>query len=379
MALLSLQNVTLRHNNPGDPPLLDGVSLQIERGERVCLLGRNGVGKSSLLRLLGGEGTLAGGTILTQNGARLARLPQEVPGDAEGTVFEVVAAGWPDDATTPLETHVVDTIISRLKLEPDAPFSTLSGGLKRRAWLGRTLVGEPDLLLLDEPTNHLDIDSITWLEEFLLRYVSTLLFVTHDRTFLRKLATRIVEIDRGQLLSWACDYDTYLVRKEAALEVELKRARPLRQKAGQEEVWIRRGVEARRTKSQSRISALQRMREERSRTARTSRPGQPAASRTRDVRDVSSPKRNTSAFPIPVGPSSATFRHSSCAATRSASSAPTARARPHCCACCWDNWSPQREWCDLARGLQVAYFDQMRAQLDDEISVSRTCAATTRR
>ena len=263
MALLSLQNISLSY---GDKPLLDGVSLQIERGERVCLLGRNGAGKSTLLRLLDDEIAPQKGTIVLEKNARVARLPQEVPADVEGSVFDVIQSGSAD-----AQYHQIDALLSRLKLEGSTPFSTLSGGLKRRAWLGKTLVGEPDILLLDEPTNHLDIDSISWLEEFLLRYVKSLVFVTHDRMFLRKLATRIVEIDRGNLLDWDCDYDTYLVRKEAALEVEATQRALFDKRLAQEEVWIRRGVEARRTKSLSRIRELFKMREERQ--ERRDRPG----------------------------------------------------------------------------------------------------------
>ena len=192
MALLSLQNITL---NYGGAPLLDGVNLQIERGERVCLLGRNGAGKSSLMRIIGGQLVPDDGTLVLQSGTSVARLPQEVPPEIDGTVEEVVAGGSGHHTAQ----HQIDAIISRLKLEAYTPFASLSGGMKRRVWLGRTLAAEPDVLLLDEPTNHLDIDSIIWLEEFLLRYVKTLLFVTHDRTFLRKLATRIVEMDRGAL------------------------------------------------------------------------------------------------------------------------------------------------------------------------------------
>jgi ATP-binding cassette subfamily F protein uup len=265
MAFLSLQNISL---SLGGTALLDGVNLQVERGERVCLLGRNGAGKSTLLRVLTDEIAPDSGEIVFQSGTRVARLPQEVPAEMPGTVYEVVAGGAHHDT----KAHELDAIISRLRLEPDMAFAHLSGGLKRRAWLGRTLAAQPDILLLDEPTNHLDIEAIAWLEEFLLRYAPTLLFVTHDRAFLRRLATRIVEIDRGQLLNWECDYDTYLVRKEAALEAEAKQRALFDKRLSEEEAWIRRGVEARRTKAQSRIRALMQMRVER--RERRERPGQ---------------------------------------------------------------------------------------------------------
>ncbi len=265
MALLSLQNAVLTF---GGAPLLNGVNLQVERGERVCLLGRNGAGKSTMLRVISDEIAPDKGELILQSGTRIARLPQEVPAEVPGTVYEIVASGAHHDT----DAHELDAIISRLKLDPEMDFAKLSGGLKRRAWLGRTLAAQPDILLLDEPTNHLDIEAIAWLEEFLLRYAPTLLFVTHDRAFLRRLATRIVEIDRGQLLNWECDYDTYLVRKEAALEAEAKQRALFDKRLGEEEAWIRRGVEARRTKAQSRIRALFQMRAERS--ERRERPGQ---------------------------------------------------------------------------------------------------------
>ncbi len=265
MALLSLQEVFLTY---GGAALLNGVNLQVERGERVCLLGRNGAGKSTMLRVISDEIKPDKGELVLQSGTRIARLPQEVPAQMPGTVYEIVSSGAHHDT----DSYELDAIISRLKLDPEMEFASLSGGLKRRAWLGRTLAAQPDVLLLDEPTNHLDIEAIAWLEEFLLRYAPTLLFVTHDRAFLRRLATRIVEIDRGQLLNWECDYDTYLVRKEAALEAEVKQRALFDKRLGEEEAWIRRGVEARRTKAQSRIRALFQMRAERK--ERRERPGQ---------------------------------------------------------------------------------------------------------
>ena len=217
MALLSLHNVRVAYHGP---LLLDNASLQIERGERVCVVGRNGRGQITLLKLICGAVRPDGGEVALQAGARIALLPQEVPEGTSGTVFEVVANGLEESGED--AQHKVSAVISRLKLDAAADFVTLSGGMKRRVLLAQALVNEPDVLLLDEPTNHLDIDSIAWLEEFLLRSVKTLLFVTHDRAFLRKLATRIVEIDRGQLSSWQCDYDTYVERKAALLEAQAK-------------------------------------------------------------------------------------------------------------------------------------------------------------
>ena len=230
MALLSLRNVSLAF---GGPRLLDQVELQIEPGERVCLLGRNGEGKSTLLRLIRGEIEPDDGQVIRQQGLRIARLPQDVPREQTGTVADQVAEGL-DDADHPAtgSDHRVQTVISRMGLDPDARFEDLSSGMKRRVLLAQSLVGEPDILLLDEPTNHLDIDAIRWLEAFLPRIGGTLIFVTHDRVFLGKLATRIVELDRGHLYDWACDYPTFLKRREEVLHAEAQAARALRQEAG---------------------------------------------------------------------------------------------------------------------------------------------------
>ena len=263
MALLSLLDITLHF---GGPAILENVNLQIDPGERVCLVGRNGAGKSTLMRVIAGESEPDTGEVFRPDGAVYTRLNQEVPKDISGSVREIITSGL-----RPLGLHqeewehdvLVDNLIERLQLNPDAAFVTLSGGLKRRTLLGRALAGQPDLLLLDEPTNHLDLESILWLEDFLLESKLTLLFVTHDRAFLRKLATRIIELDRGRLSSWNCDYETYLVRKQEVLEAEEKRQALFDKKLAQEEAWIRRGVRAQRSRAQSRINQLMQMRAER--------------------------------------------------------------------------------------------------------------------
>ena len=258
MSILSLHDVRMK---AGNIPLLDGVSLHIEKGElRICLLGRNGSGKSTLMKIMAGEIKPDSGEISATSGARVAYLAQEVPRGIGGRVFDVAAGGTPDGMA---EEHVVYATLMNLGLDSEADFDTLSGGLKRRAMLARALVSEPDLLLLDEPTNHLDIDSITWLEERLMRYVRTLLFVTHDRAFLRRLSTRIVEIDRGKVSSWDCGYDLYLERKAAALEAEAKQNLVFDRKLQEEEAWVRRGLKARTTRNEGRVTALKQMREER--------------------------------------------------------------------------------------------------------------------
>ena len=262
MALISLRDVCIAF---GGSWLLDTVNLQIERGERVCLLGRNGTGKSTLLKIVNGDLPPDRGEAWRAQGVRTAYLSQAVPLDLNGRVRDVIARGL--DATTSEEwhrEHQIDKIVSQMNLDADASSSTLSAGLKRRVLLAQGLVRAPDLVLLDEPTNHLDIESIAWLEDFLLRYGGTLLFVTHDRMFLRKLATRIIELDRGQLSNWNCDYDTFLVRKQAALENEATARALFDRKLAQEEAWIRQGIRARRTRNEGRVRALEQMRRQRS-------------------------------------------------------------------------------------------------------------------
>ena len=270
----------------GLKPLLDSADLQIRRGERVCLLGRNGEGKSSLLQLITRQIAPDSGEVWVRPGARVASLAQEVSPASDVLVRDVVRSGCAADtfaataatsasaasaATAAAAAHgdwqaelEVDQVISRLQLDPDAAMDTLSGGWRRRVMLGRALVAAPDLLLLDEPTNHLDIDAITWLEEMMLDFAGALLFISHDRSFVRRLATRIVELDRGRLRVWPGTYDDYLVQKRATLEVEAKHAALFDKKLAQEEVWIRQGVEARRTRNEGRVRALKQLRIQRS-------------------------------------------------------------------------------------------------------------------
>ena len=288
MALISLHDVSLSF---GGLPILDRISMQIEPGERVCLIGRNGEGKSSLMRLIAGELLPDSGRIISQQGVKTGLLSQEVETGLSGTVYTVVAGGvdrhmalldrhhevssrLAADGSTSLLAELaavehamdtsgawqvrqqIETALSRLQLEPDQPFAALSGGMQRRVLLARALVCHPDLLLLDEPTNHLDIESITWLEEFLLTSSFPLLFVTHDRDLLRKLATRILDLERGSITSWPGDYDTYLRRKEEMLAAETSQQGRFAKKLAQEETWIRQGIKARRTRNEGRVRAL---------------------------------------------------------------------------------------------------------------------------
>ena len=278
---------------------MDSAALQIEPGERIGLLGRNGSGKSTLMKMISGDIAPDQGDITRSGDIRTAMLPQEVPDDLPGTVYDIVASGGREhiellkeyhDLTLRLshqgdETGIIrrlefvqhqlessgawdyhqkiETVITKTDLDENAEFKYLSAGLKRRVFLARALVNEPDILLLDEPTNHLDLSSILWLEDFLLRYDKTIMFVSHDRAFLRKLALRIVEIDRGRLLSFACDYGTYLERRQAMLYDEEKNKLDFDKRLAKEEIWVRRGLEARRTRNEGRVRALMHMRQER--------------------------------------------------------------------------------------------------------------------
>lgn len=293
MPILSFRRVTF---GLGSRALLDDVNFSVERGERLCLVGRNGAGKSTLLRLVSGDVLPDEGEIVRAQGLRVAQLAQEVPTSTTGTVFQVVAAGLGNagsllDRYHRLSQEItgndpaqlaelercqhelesvngwalqqrVEATLSRLGLPADSAVDTLSGGLKRRVMLARALVGDPDLLLLDEPTNHLDIDAIRWLEDFLLTWEGTLLFVTHDRAFLDRLATRIIELDRGRLADFPGSYSAYLSRKEAMLAEEERHNALFDKKLAQEEVWIRQGIKARRTRNEGRVRALERMRAE---------------------------------------------------------------------------------------------------------------------
>jgi len=261
MPLVTIRNLTLRFRGP---PLLDDVTCHVEAGQRIGLLGRNGAGKTSLMRLLAGAIQPDAGEVVFAPGAAVALLQQDVPQDLGGSVQDIVAAGLPaaGEAAWQQEQAVVQTI-SRMALDGAADFAALSAGMKRRVLLARAVVGQPDLLLLDEPTNHLDIEAVEWLEEFLGRWRGTLMFVTHDRTFLRRMADRILEIDRGRIFDWSCDYETFLGRKEEALAAEEKHNALFDKKLAQEEVWIRTGIKARRTRNEGRVRALEAMRRQR--------------------------------------------------------------------------------------------------------------------
>src|SRR5688572_1001072 len=271
MPLVALDRVSVAF---GHLPLLDEIAFQVDAGERIAVIGRNGSGKSTLLQILSGDLPPDAGLVLRQPGVRIARLVEDVPLSTDRTVAEVVGEGLGtlDEHDEWQRQHQADMVMTRLSLPPDVKVDSLSGGWKRRVLLARALVGRPDLLLLDEPTNHLDIEAITWLEQFLADYTGAVIFVTHDRAFLERLATRIVEIDRGRLTSWPGDYATFERKKEEWLANEDLQREKFDKKMAIEEAWLRRGVKARRTRDEGRVKALLAMREERA--ARRQQAGQ---------------------------------------------------------------------------------------------------------
>ena len=372
MALISLQDVSLGF---GGPRLFDEINLQIEQGEWVGLLGRNGMGKSTLLKLVNGDISPLSGTIARQQNLRVAYLPQEVPAGVEGKVFDIVAGGLDSPLPKADEHHwqgqlQVEQVISRMSLDAyvDTRFEVLSAGMKRRVMLARGLVKKPDLLLLDEPTNHLDIDSINWLEDFLKRWGGTLLFVTHDRIFLQKLTTRIIELDRGHLFDWDCSYTTFLERKEAMLTAEAEQNILFDKKLAQEEVWIRKGIEARRTRNEGRVRALKRLREQR--LERRERPGK--------VKMQIQAEKRSGKLVIEVENVSYSYGNQTIVSDFTTTIqrgdkvgiiGPNGSGKTTLLRLLLNELTPQTGSVEYGTNLEIAYFDQLRAQLDDSKSI----------
>jgi len=373
MALISLKDVSIGF---GGHPLLDRVNFQIERGERVCLLGRNGAGKSTLMRLIQGGLFPDDGEIVRQQGVRIAMLSQDVPQGLAGATADVVAGRLerPNPALSVLIDAAmrlqVEKTLSRMNLDPQARFETLSAGLKRRVMLARGLACDPDILLLDEPTNHFDIDAIGWMEDFLLRYGGTLLFVTHDRMFLQKLATRILELDRGYLTNWSCDYQTFQERKQAALDAEAGQRAEFDKKLAREEAWIRQGVKARRTRNEGRVRMLEKMREDR--RIRRERVG---SVRLRAQEAGRSGKLVVEAEDVSCGydSESPVIRDFSTVIQRGDKvgiMGPNGSGKTTLLRLLLGELSPQKGAVRHGVRLETAYFDQLRAQLDENKSVA---------
>ncbi|MHB8448589.1 MAG: ATP-binding cassette domain-containing protein [Rudaea sp.] len=390
MPLLQLQRVDF---SVGGPLLLEHVDLAIEPDERVCVVGRNGEGKSTLLRLLAGEIKPDDGEVRVQNGVRIARLAQEVPQDTAGSVFDVVAQGLGDLGALLAQYHHlldghdlgelgavqaqiearhgwdldrrVQQVLTRLELPEAAEFAALSGGMKRRVLLAQALVRAPDVLLLDEPTNHLDIEAIAWLEEFLRGFSGSIVFVTHDRSFLRALATRIVEIDRGQVSAWPGDYDNYLRRREERLHAQAQANALFDKKLAQEEVWIRQGIKARRTRNEGRVRALQALRRERAERREVSATAKmtlaTAQASGRKVVEAEHVDFAWNGKPILHGFSTTILR-----GDRVGIIGPNGSGKSTLLQLLLGKLKPQQGEIALGTGLEIAYFDQHRAALRED-------------
>jgi ATP-binding cassette subfamily F protein uup len=392
MPLIQLQRVDF---SVGGPLLLEHVDLTIDANERVCIVGRNGEGKSTLMKLIAGELHPDDGEVRVQSGVVVARMAQEVPQDTAGSVFDVVAEGLGDlgrllaryhhllaegdfDALGDVQHQIeaqhgwdldrrVSEVLTKLELPADTDFAALSGGMKRRVLLAQALVRKPGVLLLDEPTNHLDIEAIGWLEGFLKQFEGSIVFITHDRSFLRALATRIVEIDRGQLTSWPGDYDNYLRRREERLHAEAQAQALFDKKLAQEEVWIRQGIKARRTRNEGRVRALKAMRRERAERRELGGNAKMALATAqasgKKVIELEHVHQSYGGRVLIDDFSTAIMR-----GDRVGIIGPNGAGKSTLLKILLGELKPQRGDVTLGTGLQIAYFDQHRAQLNDALN-----------
>ena len=366
MSLVVLQEVSIGYRGPA---LLDAVDCRIDAGQRIGLLGRNGAGKTTLMRLIVGEETPDAGEILCDPSARIALLPQDVPSDLQGSIRQIIQQGLDGQNLPSWQVdQQVEQIASRMKLELSGAFESLSSGMKRRVLLARALVSNPDLLLLDEPTNHLDIEAISWLESFLAKWPGAILFVTHDRTFLQNLATRILEVEGGRLFDWSCDYQTFLQRKEAALAAEEKQNALFDKRLQQEETWIRQGIKARRTRNEGRVRALKAMRVERQqRREKTGRArleiheGQRSGNLVAEVKEIS--------FSYPDLAIVKEFSTMIMRGDKIGVIGPNGAGKTTLLRLLLGTLEPQSGSVRHGANLQIAYFDQLREQLDEDASV----------
>jgi len=368
LPLVVLDRISIAY---GHLPLLDGASLQIDARERVAVVGRNGAGKSTLMQIVSGETPPDSGSVWREPAVRIARLAQDVPLSTHRTVFDVVSEGarhldeaWQRDQR-------VRVVLSRLGLDADAAVDTLSGGWRRRVLLAQALAHEPDLLVLDEPTNHLDIEAMTWLEDFLRGYAGAVLFVTHDRVFLERLATRIVELDRGALTSWPGDYSTFLRKKEDWLASEAVRHEKFDKRLAEEEAWLRQGVKARPTRDEGRVRALLAMREERAQRRTTAGSVRLQADHTgRSGQMVFEAERISKSYgdrPIVGGFSLRVMR-----GDRIGLIGPNGAGKTTMLRLLLGDLAPDTGEVRRGANVQVAYYDQQREQLDPERTVFET-------
>ena len=367
---MSLLNLRQLHIAFGGPPILAGVDLRVERADRLCLVGRNGEGKSTLMKIISGEIQPDSGEQILEQQSHVARLDQDVPDGISGTVLDIARQGLRSGDPP----HWADSAVTRLQLDPHANFTHLSGGLRRRVLLARALSAQPDLLLLDEPTNHLDLDSILYLEDFLLRWDGTLIFVSHDRAFVRRLATRIVEIDRGQLHLHTGSYDDFIRNRDARLAIEETQAAVSDARLGEEEKWVRQSISARRTRNEGRVRALQKMREERQQRQQrqgTSRLRVQEAERSGDLvieaEDLyfaySEGLPQVSQFSLLVG-----------RGDKIGIVGPNGSGKTTLLHMLLGQLEPQRGSVRHGTRLQIAHFDQLRAQLNLDESVAENIA-----